>query len=290
MNAKLKFAAVAAIVFWSSAFAGIRYGLHGFSPGGLALMRYLVASFCMALIYPVYKPKNPFVFKHYLAILGVGVVGIGLYNTMLNYGEITVTAGVASFLLGLVPVLTIVISVVFLKEQLPQRSWIGVGLSFIGLILLVLGEPNSQGLDLGIFYILLAVFAGCAYHIFSKRYLQYYHPIHVTAWIMWGGTLSLMVFLPNLIADLKQASTAETLVVIYLGIFPAAIAYFAWNYVLQHSKASTAAIIMLTLPFFSTLMGLIFLYEIPTFYSFVGGVIAMLGALLASGIKWRKWR
>ena len=45
MDARLSIAVVAAVFFAASAFPGISAGLEGYSPGHLALLRFLVASF-----------------------------------------------------------------------------------------------------------------------------------------------------------------------------------------------------------------------------------------------------
>ncbi len=51
MKSKTKIAVATAIILWASAFVGIRAGLHGYSPEGLALLRFLVASIVMGLFY-----------------------------------------------------------------------------------------------------------------------------------------------------------------------------------------------------------------------------------------------
>src|SRR3990167_4832736 len=50
-SVKLYSAIILIILFWASAYIGIRAGLQGYSPGPLALFRYLIASACMFFIY-----------------------------------------------------------------------------------------------------------------------------------------------------------------------------------------------------------------------------------------------
>ena len=54
----LAIAVVAAVFFAASAFPGISAGLEGYSPGHLALLRFLVASFVLA-IYAVFSGIRP---------------------------------------------------------------------------------------------------------------------------------------------------------------------------------------------------------------------------------------
>ncbi|WP_408605517.1 DMT family transporter [Legionella tunisiensis] len=128
----------------------------------------------------------------------LGVAGIGIYNICLNYGELSVSAGVASFVIGLIPVVTIVLSVLFLQERPTPAVWGGILISFIGLLFLIIGEEsNSASMTSGVLVILIATFMGAFYTVAQKRYLRNYHPVAVTAWIIWGGTLMLLIFLPS---------------------------------------------------------------------------------------------
>lgn len=216
-----------------------------------------------------------------LPLMLIGVSGIGIYNIALNYGELSVSAGVAAFLVGLIPVITALLSVVFLRERLPLLGWIGIAVSVLGLSLLTLSEAQDAAFDQGVLFVMIAVLVGAGYHIFSKRFLYRYHPVVVTAWIIWGGTAFLLVFTPALIQELPKADWHATLAIIYMGICPAALAYLAWSYVLHHLPASTAAMSLFSLPLFSTLLGFILLHEVPTALSITGGLLALIGSVIA---------
>ena len=134
-NFKVNAVLVSSILLWASAFVGIKLALASYSPGPLALLRFIVASFCMAILYryQINEPKMPW--KDRLQLMTVGMAGIGIYNICLNYGELTVSAGIASFVIGLMPVFTVLLSLVFLKEQMNSGTWAGITLSLLGLIL-----------------------------------------------------------------------------------------------------------------------------------------------------------
>lgn len=276
---------VLTIILWASAFVGIRYGLTAYSPGAMALLRFIIASFCMAIVYWMLPNRRVMPWKDRLPLMLIGISGIGIYNIALNYGELTVTAGVASFLIGLIPVITAVLSAVFLQERLPLAGWLGIAVSLGGLFLLTLGESTESALDLGVLYILISVLVGAGYHIFSKHFLGRYHPVEVTAWIIWGGTLFLLFFFPQLMSEIRLADYHATLAVVYMGIFPAAIAYLAWSYVLHHLPAAKASMSLFSLPLVSTLMGFLLLHEKPALLSMVGGALALLGAVIASRVR-----
>ncbi len=185
---------VGAIVLWASAFVGIRIALADYSPGPLALLRFLVASLCMVLLYHSQGIKNSIPWKDRIQLLIAGMLGIGVYNVCLNYGEITVSAGVASFVMGLMPVITILLSLIFLQEKLKGAVWAGILISLLGLFLLTIGEGSHHEMKQGILLILVSALMGAILTIIQKKFLKVYHPVTVISWVMWGGTFCYCFF------------------------------------------------------------------------------------------------
>jgi drug/metabolite transporter (DMT)-like permease len=272
-------ALLAVVFFWSSAFVGIRYALTDFHPGALALLRFAVASLCMLCLYVSLKTRRRPSLKELLAMLSLGVVGIGIYNLALNFGEQTVNAAIASFIISLIPVVTTVLAIYLLKEPFNWQIIVGSLISLSGLVLMGGSELLQAKLGMGFLLVCLATFSGALYTTLQRLLLSTFHPIEVTAFVMWGGTLCFLVFTPELISDLKTAHLATTLTTIYLGVFPAAIAYAAWSFLLSKMKASDAALYLYLLPLVSTLLAFLFLHEVPNTISLVGGLIALCGAL-----------
>ncbi|WP_454785469.1 DMT family transporter [Legionella sp. WA2024007413] len=278
---------IIAIVLWASAYVGIRIGLTGYSPGALALLRFMVASLCMMVIYYGLGIKKRVLWKDRLQLLVAGMAGIGIYNICLNYGELSVSAGIASFVMGLMPAMTILLSLVFLREKLARGVWFGIIISLLGLALLTIGENTEPGIQQGITAILVSALMGAILTIIQKRFVSVYHPVAIIAWVMWGGTLLLSIFLPDMLQQIRIAEVQTTAAVVYMGIFPATLAYLAWGYVLKYLSASNASISLYALPIVSTLMGFLLLNEQPSLLSLVGCSVTLLGAFIANRFQMR---
>lgn len=279
---KVVFVVIIAIVLWASAFIGIRIGLADYSLGALALLRFMIASLCLLIIYYSLGIKKRVVWKDRIQLLLAGMAGIGIYNICLNYGELSVSAGIASFVIGFMPVMTVVLSLIFLQEKLKPSVWYGILISILGLVLLMLGEQSVPGMQQGVFAILISALMGAILTIVQKQFVRVYHPVAIIAWVMWGGTLLLVIFLPDLLREIKNANIQTTIAVVYMGIFPAALAYLAWGYALKYLSASKASITLYALPIVSTLMGFLLLHEQPSFLSLIGCSITLFGAFIAS--------
>ena len=274
---KTKVALFLTVLFWASAFVGIKAGLQSYSPGGLALFRFLSASICMFFIYIRQPIRQPVPLRDMLRIIFSGIVGVGFYHIGLNYGEIAVSSGIASFIISLSPLITIVLAVIFLNEKIHFFGILGMIISLFGVILIALSEENHVAFYLGIIYVFIAAFVGSVYSIMQKPFLKKYTAIDVTAYAIWGATLLLFIFLPNLAQEIKHASFRSTLAGIYLGIFPGTIAYLAWSYILIEMSASRAVTFLYFLPIIATLLGWFLLDEVPALLALIGGVIALLG-------------
>jgi drug/metabolite transporter (DMT)-like permease len=80
-----------------------------------------------------------------------------------------------------------------------------------------------------------------------------------------------------MLSDLTQVSHSAIGVVVYLGVFPAALGYILWAYALSHLPTTQVVSYLYFSPFIATLIGWLWLDEVPTIMSLIGGVLAMIG-------------
>lgn len=277
-----KIALAISIILWASAFVGIRAGLKGYSPGALALLRFLVASVCMIFVYWRLPKRERFQRKDFCLLLLFGAVGLGGYNVFLNYGELAVSAGVASFIVSQSPLLTMLFAIIFLREGFNPLTLFGILISIFGVGLITLSQDSDVKFDVGLIFLLLATLLNGLYSVLQKPFLDKYHAVDVTVFIIWGGTLALLVYTPSLLQDVKTAPLSATLAVVYLGIFPAAVAYIAWSYALAAIPASTCSTFLYFMPVFATILGWLVLGEVPPLLSLIGGLVALFGVWIAN--------
>ena len=226
-----------AIIFWSSAFAGIRATLDDFSPGSLALFRFGVASLVLLLIALLRRMPLPDR-KDVPFFLVLGFIGITVYHVAQNYGQITVTAGSASLIIASVPIFTALLAKIFLKERLSGRGWLGIFISLAGIALISWGESEGYSVDVGALLMILAAISVSIFFVFQKYLHDRYSPLQITTYSIWAGTLFLLVFLPGLPGEITNAAAGNIITMVYLGVFPGALAYLAWNYALSKAPAS----------------------------------------------------
>jgi drug/metabolite transporter (DMT)-like permease len=274
-------AALITVLFWGSAFAGIRAGLHSYTPTHVALLRFLSASAALGIFAAVTRMRLP-ALRDVPLILLLGLLGFAFYNIALNIGELQIPSGPAAVLIQTLPIWTTLAAIVFLGEKVTAWGWAGIGVSFAGVLVIGLGKGSGFGLNWGAGLILLASFSASAYNIIQKSMLDRYRPVEITTYAIWAGTVMLLPFASGLVGQVRAAPLGDTLAVVYLGLGPAALAYATWAVVLSRLPASRASSALFAVPVVAFLVGWVWLGETPTLIDVAGGVLAMGGVALVN--------
>jgi drug/metabolite transporter (DMT)-like permease len=267
------------MLVWASAFPGIRAGLAEFAPLQLILVRFTISAMVLLLICLWTRQRWPDT-ADLPRFIALGLLGITVYQIPLNYGQLTVPSGTASLIINTAPLWAAIFSFLQLRERLTNRQIGGLGLGFLGVAMIAVGQEKSLSAGPGIGLILLAALAHSASFIIQKPLLQKYSPLVVTTLTLCFGVLPLIPWAPGAYQALTLAHWKTTGTVIYLGLFPSALAYVLWNRVVAKLPVSRAASFLYLIPPMSMLMAWFWHGEIPTWMSVGGGALALMGVAI----------
>jgi drug/metabolite transporter (DMT)-like permease len=269
------------LVFWASAFVAIRHLGEDFSPGALSLGRLLVGAGSLgavALSRGLPRPTG----REWISIVAIGVLWFGVYNVALNEGERRVDAGTAAMLIQVSPVLIAFLAAAFLHERFTVYLGTGLALAFAGVGLISLSTSDGGDRDmLGVALCLVSAVVYSISLILQKPLVARLPAIHVTWLACTVGAVVCLPFLGQLLDEARDAPTSSILWVIYLGVFPTALAFTTYAYALRHMSASSLGITTYLVPPITIVMGVVFLDEAPPAMAYVGGALALVGVAVA---------
>ncbi len=269
------------VVLWASAFVSIRSAGSSYAPGALALGRLAVGTLVLGVIAASRRVGVP-PRAAWPGIISAGVLWFGGYMVALNWGERKVDAGTAALLVNVGPIIVAVLSNRLLGERLSRPLLAGIGVSFVGAAVVGLSTSTSGAASvLGVLLCLLAAIAYAVGVVTQKPALRHAGALSVTFWSCLVGTVVCLPFAGVLVAQMSRAPMSATLNLIYLGVFPTAIAFTTWAYALARTTASKLGATTYVVPAMVVLLSWLFLDEVPGWLTLAGGMLCLTGVAIS---------
>ena len=281
-------------LFWSGNMVIGRAIRDDVPPLSLAFWRWMIAlALTLPLALPHLRAQWPLLKRGWRAVLALGLLGVGGYNT-LAYIALQHTAATNALLLNsFVPVATIALSWAFLKKHLHGIEWLGVLVSLAGVTTIVArGQPTVLAgltLNIGDLWMLAAVFVWAFYTIGLQWRPAGIHPMLMLAAFM---TVGLLALAPAYAWEISQGRrihlTPVSLAgIAYTGLLPGFLGYVFYNRAVGEVGASKASLFIHLMPVFGTLLSAVFLDEVPQTYHFIGIALIFAGIYLTTSRKVR---
>jgi len=268
------------LLLWASAFVAIRHLGRDVPPGALSLGRLLVASVALgALVFR--RPRTWPAKRDWPLLLLCGVGWFGVYNLALNAAERRIDAGTSALVVQVGPIIVALLATVFLGEKMNRWLLIGMTVGFAGVVVIARGSSSGGSGD--VVGVWLAILAAVTYAVgvLAQKPLLGRLPGPEVTWL--ACVIGAVVCLPwsgELVSVVQHGDVATLGWVAYLGVFPTAIAFSTWAFVLARSDAGTLTLTTFLVPFIATLIAWALLSEVPPVLTYVGGALCIAGVLL----------
>ena len=266
-------------LLWASAFVAIRSARSHYAPAPLALGRLIVGAIALSVLMSVRRDALPRR-RDVPAIIACGVLWFGAYNVALNAGERLIDAGTSAMLVNVAPILIALSAAFVLRERIPRPLLAGLGVAFAGAIVIAVGSGSHRGGVGGVLLCGLAAVVYTAAVIVEKPVLERASPIAVTWGACVAGLVVCLPFAPGFVSELGRAPLSSTLLVVYLGIGPTAVAFTTWAYALSRSTMARQGATTYLVPPLVILLSWATLGEAPGLVALLGGALCLAGVAI----------
>lgn len=246
---------------WGSSFILIKKGLQAFSPLQVASIRVTSAAIVMIVI--VTFSYKIFSLEKWKELTLSGLLGIFVPAFLFAFAQTHLESAITGTLNALTPLFTLIIGVLFFKQQTTWLKNIGVLIGFIGAVSLILLSSKNNHLDINI-YALLVILATVMYGTninFVKIYLSDIKPLQIS--VVSVLLLTPWAFSGVLLSDVstsyqeQEGSFWALMAILTLGIVSTGIATIFFNKLIQISSAIFTSSVTYFIPIIAVIWGVV---------------------------------
>jgi drug/metabolite transporter (DMT)-like permease len=275
---------VAMALIWGVNFSVVKFGTSLVDPLAYNGVRVALAAGLLSAI--VLLSRTPLPPRRTIAaLLGLGVLGNGVYQLFFVEGVAHSRASDAALVVAASPAFIAIIGRVRGVERTTRRGVLGIALSIIGIGLVVLSTseaPDARSSLVGDLLVLAGSLAWAVYSVLLKPYTERVSGLQLSALTMSGGAIVLLGVASPAIVHAQWGSLRPIgwSALVYSGVFALVIAYYFWYRGVRVLGPTRTAMYSNLQPVIGVAMAWVLLHETPTVWQIVGAVSIMSGLLL----------
>ena len=265
---------------WGSSFLFIKIALVDLRPATLVALRLTVGAAALLLVARWQKlplPRNGQTWGHLFVL---GALGVAFPFVFISWAEQHIDSGLTAVLNSTVPLFSIVIAGVWLKQETVTRGKVlGLVMGFVGVVFLFARELQVGGGNAAA--PLLVIVSGLCYAIsaaYARHHLAHLHPIIAATGQV--AAACVLAWIVALVLDNRagqQFTWAAAGAIIWLGLLGSSLAYILFYYVLGYWGPTRTALVTYIIPLIAVTIGAIFLNELVDWRLIVGGLLILSG-------------
>jgi drug/metabolite transporter (DMT)-like permease len=272
-----------AAAIWSGWWTVTRFGVtDGLSAADLAAVRFGIAGL---VLLPLAWRSRQAVTRVAPSLLLFMALGAGApYALVAGTGVTLSSAGVGGAItVGLLPVFTLILSMLVLRERATRGMVAGIGCILVGAACVAAGAWDAEGNRLGLLFFVAGALMWAGYTVSMRRAgllpqtaasvvcvasLVFYVPV----WALAGGPERLLIAVPG---DLLFQ-------VLYQSLLSAIGALYCFGQAVERLGATRASVFAAIVPALSMVIAVALLGESPSAIEIAGAVLLSIGAVVAT--------
>ena len=273
---------------WGSAFFAIKIGLDTFSPISVASLRLIIASLFLLFFFYFQKKKIIFSKELILLLLIIGIIGNFVPFYLISWAEQFIPSSTAGMLMAIGPIITLILAhFLTKKDKFTLNKLFSIVIGLIGVFFIFDINLSENFLFINFldlfakFLVVLAAFGYMLSNIIAYEKLQKIDSFTITTFATtFGALFSLPFFIYDLSTSSFNFNSNSLYAIIYLGIFPTAIAFQFRYYITKTSGPVFLSYVAYLIPVFAVIWGYILLSEKIGMYSILGILLILFAVFL----------
>jgi O-acetylserine/cysteine efflux transporter len=265
-------------LIWGYNLIASKIGVGHFPPVWFTAMRFTLVALCL---FPFLRLVRGQMNALVVACLFSGVLHFALLFCGLNMADTVSTVAIASQL-G-VPFSTLM-SIVFLDEVVHWRRWLGILLSFAGVMVMSLA-PGVFDFWQGLALVILSAFAG-SLGLMAVKKLSGIRPLEIQAWmaILSAPTLAVLSlgFESGQFAAMTTAGWKVWAALAFTAMVASLIAHTGYYYLIQRYPVTSVAPLTVLSPIFGVFFCVTLLGDELTWRIALGGMMTLSGIFIVA--------
>jgi drug/metabolite transporter (DMT)-like permease len=271
------------VFFFGTNFTAVKIAVDSVPPILFAATRFTLAGLLLLLFVPFLGRENRLRREDILPVLGLGIVGITLTQTVFTVGVSLTTAANTALVYSTAPVWGMLLGFVLGLERPRFAGVLGIGLSLIGVGFIVYGGLDFAGTSLvGDALILAAAVFWGSYTVLSLSLLDRYSPLALAAYAMTLGGLAAFP-LAALVPGGFDVGPLDGLTwgAAYSTLCSSAFGFAAWGWGVSHVGANRVLIYQYLVTLTGVTTGIVLLGEDFGPGQLIGAAVIICGVYLA---------
>lgn len=277
-------AAVAVYTLWGFSFMASAVAQRVTTPFVLLAYRFDVASLLLAIPAFLGKEKVRLAGKNIKGLLLLGFVEPCLYFIGEQYGVRYTNSAFSGILIAMIPIVTLLLSALMLKERPSRAQWLFSLLSIAGIVVITLSEEKGGTVRaLGVVCLAAAVITGALCTVLSRKISDDFSVYERTLVMQLMGA----VFFTGLaVAENFNDPAAlieplahgdAVLALLFLAVFASVVGYTLFNYAVANAPVARVVVLVNLTTVISVIAGVVILGDRITVVSAVAMAAVIVG-------------
>lgn len=268
------------VILWGGSFPAIAVGVRHVEPTALAAARFTIAAIA-AGAWLAWRRESLPTSKDILRIAVCSLLGIALYNVLLNTGQRDVSPGAASFIIATQTVFAAGVSHCLGQQKIGRMAIAGTALSLAGIAVISLGQADDLQIGRGSVLVLLAALCSGVNFVLQQPLAVKYGGAQTACWTMVMGALLLSPWLPQGVGQTVRSIEAA-IAIGFLALGAGLLGYACWFTAIADLGAARAANLLFLMAPVAMVMAIPISGHLPDFATILGGAAALAGVAIVN--------